>query len=85
MNGNIDAQRYQQQALQPGLLPFLNIHNRQMMFMHDGARPHTALTTRDWLEMNNVQVFGPWPAKSSDMNPIENLWKAKNKASATPR
>ena len=74
MNGNIDAQRYQQQALQPGLLPFLNIHNRQMMFMHDGARPHTALTTRDWLEINNVQVFGPWPAKSPDMNPIENLW-----------
>ena len=60
MNGNINAQRYQQQVLQPGLLPFLNVHNRQMMFMHDGARPYAALTTRDWLEMNNMQVFGHW-------------------------
>ena len=45
-----------------------------MTFMHDGATAHSALTTRDWLAANNVQVFGPWPAKSADMNPIENLW-----------
>ena len=45
-----------------------------MMFMHDGARPHTALTTRDWLEMNNMQVFGHWSVYSPDMNPSEDLW-----------
>ena len=71
MNGNINALRYQQQALQPDLMPFLNTHDRQMMSMHDAARPHTALTTRDWLATNNVQVFGSWPVKSPDMNPIE--------------
>ena len=74
-NGDIYCQRYQQQVLQPSMLPFLNIHDHQMMLMHDGARPHTALTTRGWLEMNNVQVFGPWPAKSPDnMNPRKMVW-----------
>ena len=24
--------------------------------------------------MNNVQLFGPWPVKSPDMNPIRNMW-----------
>ena len=44
------------------------------MFMHDGARPYAALTTRDWLEMNNVQVFGHWSVYSPDINPSEDLW-----------
>ena len=42
--------------------------------MHDGARSHSARTTTAWLEAHNVQMFGPWPAKSPDMNPIENCW-----------
>ena len=41
MNGNINALSYQQQALQPGLMPFLNTHDRQMKSVDDGARPHT--------------------------------------------
>ena len=73
-NGRVDALRYQNEALQHGLLPFLRQHNRQMKFMQDGATPHTAFSTRDWLDNSNVQRFGPWPAKSPDMNPIENLW-----------
>ena len=73
-NGRVDAMRYQNEALQQGLLPFIRRHNRQMTFMQDGATPHTAFSTRDWLDQNNVPVFGPWPAKSPDMNPIENTW-----------
>ena len=42
--------------------------------MQDNAPAHRAFVTRDWLRANNVQVFGPWSAKSPDMNPIENLW-----------
>ena len=33
-----------------------------------------AHATRGWLAPNNVHVFGHWPARSLDMNPIENLW-----------
>ena len=73
-NGNVTARRYQDEALLPGLIPFLNRHNQQVLFMQDNATPHRAHTTRAFLQANNVNVFGPWPAKSPDMNPIENLW-----------
>ena len=73
--GNVGAVRYQDEALQRSLLPFMNLHNRKMKFMQDGATPHTARTTRAWLQQNGVELFGPWwPSKSPDMNPIENAW-----------
>ena len=40
----------------------------------------TARATRGWLAANNIPVFGPWPSKSPDMNPIENLWAQMEKA-----
>ena len=70
-NCNVTARRYQDEAL----LPFLNRHNQQqVLFMQDNATPHRAHTTRAFLQANNVNVFGTWPGKSPDMNPIENLW-----------
>ena len=42
--------------------------------MQDGAKPHTARTTREWLHQHNIELFGPWPSKSPDMNRIENAW-----------
>ena len=57
-----------------GLIPFLNIHNQHVLFMQENAAPHRTRTTRAFLQANNVNIFGPWPVKSPDMNPIENLW-----------
>jgi len=42
--------------------------------MQDNARPHTARKTVDWLEANGIKVLEEWPARSPDLNPIENLW-----------
>ena len=72
--GNVDATRYQDEALETALLPFINGHQRRMKLMQDGATPHTARTTRTWLQQHNIELFGPWPSKSPDMNPIENAW-----------
>ena len=73
-DGNFTARRYQDEALLPGLLPFLNRHNRQVLFMQGNATPDRARTTRAFIQASNINVFGPWPAKSPDMDPIENLW-----------
>ena len=76
-NGNVTSRRYVNEALQPGLLPFLNGHNRPMSFMQDNAPAHRAIETRNWLNANNVQVFDPWPANTPD---IENLLSQMERA-----
>ena len=73
-NGSVTARRYQDETLAVGLLPFPNQHNNQMQFMQDNASPHRVHATRDWLQNHSIDVFGPWPSKSPDMNPIEKLW-----------
>lgn len=34
---------------------------------------HAARIVKEWVNNNNINV-SPWPAKSSDMNPIKNIW-----------
>ena len=52
--------------------------NRSWTFVHDGASPHKARMTNEWLEQNvpNYIESGPhgeWPANSPDLNPIEQV------------
>ncbi len=43
------------------------------IFQQDLAPAHTAKSTKSWLNDHGVGVLD-WPANSSDLNPIENLW-----------
>ena len=38
--GNVTARRYREEALEGGLLPFINTHVNQMQFMQDNAPGH---------------------------------------------
>ncbi|KAI0994195.1 hypothetical protein K3495_g13987 [Podosphaera aphanis] len=41
--------------------------------LHDNASVHKGSPAREFLDANGVESM-PWPANSSDLNPIENVW-----------
>ena len=72
VKGNLNAQGYINQILQPKAVPFLQRHGPAIL-MHDNAMAHVARICRQFLNRNNVNVL-PLPAVSPDMNPIEHIW-----------
>ena len=60
--------------LQEALLPDAGrIGGRGWIFQQDNARIHTSALTKNFLSQKGVTLLD-WPAKSPDLNPIENLW-----------
>lgn len=71
--GRIDSEGYQG-TLQSHLLPNAGrIGGRGWIFQQDNAPMHTSNSTRQWLSDEGVRTMD-WPARSPDLNPIENLW-----------
>lgn len=73
----MDGPKYQSEILTPAL-PFLRkratSRRGDIVFMQDGATPHTSSSTARFLYENRVTVLQEWPAMSPDLNPVENCW-----------
>ena len=46
---------------------------QDFVFQQDNAPIHTARATTEYFHAMGINVL-PWPARSSDVNPIENAW-----------
>ncbi|GFU72053.1 transposable element Tcb1 transposase [Trichonephila clavipes] len=64
--------RYVDDILTPIVLPMLSSHPGAI-YQQDNARPHTARLSQQCLQGYDVL---PWPTRSPDLSPIENVWDA---------
>lgn len=63
-----------QEVLQANLLrEGPKIAGRGWIFQQDNAPIHSSRSTTAWLEQKRVRTMD-WPARSPDLNPMENLW-----------
>lgn len=73
IESTMDAIDYQE-VLRSTLLPKINeIAEGRPIFQQDNAPVHSARSTKDWLGRRRITVID-WPARSPDLNPIENCW-----------
>ncbi|GFW23224.1 DDE_3 domain-containing protein [Trichonephila clavipes] len=70
MRGTLTGQRYADDILRPHVGPFLN-SLPGAIFQQDNARPQTARVVQDFLR--HFQTL-PWPARSPDLSPVEQVW-----------
>ncbi|GFW68410.1 transposable element Tcb2 transposase [Trichonephila clavipes] len=71
-NGTMTGQRYIDEVLLPRVRLFRGAVGNKFVFMDDNATCHRTLAVQDCLDSEDIQRL-VWPARSPDLNPIENV------------
>lgn len=71
IQGTLTAARYRDEVVLPIIVP--TVHQHELILQQDNARPHVARVVMATMRNHNVRIL-PWPSRSPDLSPIEQLW-----------
>ena len=73
VQGNLTGVRYRDEIVRRFVLPTLQAMGPGVILHDDNVTPHRAMLVTAFLQQHEVTRMN-WPARSSDMAPIEHLW-----------